>query len=126
MVESLEMLGQEPWCWHPDQIAVMTDKQIVDHYYKPAEKRAEERKKDFPDTNNPSPKFVPETVRENAADGTKVYRPREDLPDHQPGNPPPADSPQFREWVLAQFIAMGQTRRQAEHTYEWQKTHPVV
>lgn len=36
-----ELLAQEPWCWHPDQIARVTDYQIERLYQGPAKRRAE-------------------------------------------------------------------------------------
>ncbi len=40
-------LAQEPWCYHPDQIARLTDWQIVNVYLKPAASRAAEMRKEM-------------------------------------------------------------------------------
>ncbi len=40
-------LAQEPWCFHPNQIARLTDWQIINVYLKPAAKRAEAMRRDM-------------------------------------------------------------------------------
>jgi hypothetical protein len=38
-------MAQEPWCYHPEQIATLTDWQVMYLYLKPASDRAEEMRK---------------------------------------------------------------------------------
>jgi hypothetical protein len=93
------MLTQEPWCFHPEQIATLTDWQIEHLYAKPAIERAkqiESQRKGKPAMRRD----------ENAA--TATVQPLE------PG------SPEFRGWVIAQFMTMGMNRADAEKQYEEQ------
>jgi hypothetical protein len=127
----IEMLAQEPWCWHPDQIASLTDWQIEKLYRDPALARKKEwdkQRAEMEERNQsePSefPKLSPETVRENM-DGTKVYRGGEPSRDSDECPPGDKNSPAVKDWVIRQFMKVGMTRMQAEHKYEWQKDHPV-
>lgn len=40
-------MAQEPWCFHPEQIATLTDWQVMHLYLKPAMDRAEQMRKDM-------------------------------------------------------------------------------
>ena len=45
---ALTALAQEPWCYTPEQIARLTDWQVLNVYLKPAIERAEEMRKQMP------------------------------------------------------------------------------
>jgi hypothetical protein len=47
MIEAMTALAQEPWCFHPDQIARLTDWQIMNVYLRPAVKRSEQMRKEM-------------------------------------------------------------------------------
>ncbi len=73
----LPALAQEPWCFHPSQIAELTDWQVMELYIRPAVKRAEELKKDvdrdraespFSSPSSPSPKASRLPPREQSID----------------------------------------------------------
>ena len=99
MRQTHRMLAQEPWCFDPERIATLTDWQIANLYVQPAIERAKRRQSES----------LPDHVV------------RDDMPaDHRPGDPPSPDAPEFKEWVIAQFMAMGMTRRTAEEKYEEQ------
>jgi hypothetical protein len=89
------MVAQEPWCYHPEQIASLTDWQLEFLYHQPAVERQKQLAKNLP---------------ESEGSGESC----------NPADPPPSDSPEFREWVIAQFQAMGMSRKTAETQYEQQ------
>jgi hypothetical protein len=97
-----EMLAQEPWCGWPTDIAMLTDWQIENLYAGPAIERAQERDKEFKQGVHDQP--FEDTMNN----------------DHQKTEPPPTDSPKFREWVITQFMLMGMSRATAEAQYEEQ------
>jgi hypothetical protein len=55
--EALVCLAQEPWCFSPDQIARLTDRQITDWYIRPAADRARAARNlpPLPDPRAPEP-----------------------------------------------------------------------
>ncbi len=97
MIQSLhELLAQQPWCFHPEQIATLTDWQIERLYARAALQRAERWEAEH-------------AVREPSESPSNQ--------NHHPGSPPEPTSPHFREWVLSQFQAMGLSRNEAESRY---------
>jgi hypothetical protein len=87
-----ELLAQEPWCFHPADVAGLTDWQIENLYARPAAGRIR-RLEAPPAETQPTP-----------------GPPATDLP--SPG------APEFREWVISQFVLMGMTRADAVAQYE--------
>jgi hypothetical protein len=115
------MLTQEPWCFHPDQIATLTDWQIEELYARPAIKRNkkwDEERADF-EMNRPKPTADPEYSSE-WPDGMNRYRTMNNPTEHEDGCQFEVGSPEFREWVISQFMAFGLSRRNAEAQYEAQ------
>lgn len=92
------MLAQEPWCFHPEQIASLTDWQIEHLYARPAVERAKH-------------------YEEASGGAQRGERPVEHA---QPTDTPEPGSPGFRDWVIVQFMKMGMTRSAAEAQYERQ------
>lgn len=105
ILEAYVALAQEPWCFHPEQIAKLTDWQIAKLYLEPAWERAEKLREDVP----PPP-----------AGGRPNLPPRRGgraaAPDYEPG------TPEHREQlVTAAFMGvMGMKREQAERYYDRQ------
>lgn len=60
MTEALTALAQEPWCFHPDQIARLTDWQVVNLYLKPAAKRADAMRREM--KRSESPGYTPNSI----------------------------------------------------------------
>lgn len=88
-----QMLAQEPWCFHPEQIATLTDWQIEHLYARPAVERANEAKR--------------------RAEG------RGESPHHREAHPAPG-TPQFKSWVVNQFLKSGMSLDQAIKKYDQQ------
>lgn len=103
-------LAQEPWCFDTEQIARLTDYQLVHVYILPAVRRAEEYRKDSPATGGgyqPPPRFD-----RDAKPGDPGYR----GPDYEPGTPG-----HRRQIVEMAFMGvMGMKREAAERLYEKQ------
>ena len=119
--QALEMLAQEPWCFHPNQIATLTDWQIEELYARPAierNKKWDEERAAF-EMNRPKQMADRENVDE-WPDGVKRYRTMKNAAEPIPSNPPEVGSPEFREWVIQQFMAFGMSRKNAEAQYEAQ------
>lgn len=57
--EALLCLAHEPWCWHPDQIARLTDHQLLNWYLKPAANRARAQQ-NLPPLPEPKPPGAPD------------------------------------------------------------------
>lgn len=91
------MLAQEPWCFHPEQIASLTDWQIEHLYVRPAVERVQ--------------RLEAERRGGQAAAAS--------IPATSDSSPDPSQ-PEFRGWVVAQFMAMGMSRAEAERRYEEQ------
>lgn len=104
-----EALAQEPWGFHPDQIASLTDWQIVELYLRPAARRAEEFKKDLP-----APPGAPR------AEGPRPAAPPAAAPGDGPEGEPGGEL--HRRQVVGQAFmgVMGMSREQAEALYEQQ------
>jgi hypothetical protein len=101
-----EMLTQEPWCAFPDQIANLTDWQIEHLYARPAIERAS---------------------RVVDSGKLKVESENPELPSLSTApNPPDPSSPEFKGWVISQFMVMGMSRVDAERQYEEQAKSVVV
>ena len=91
-----QMLAQEPWCYHPEQIASLTDWQIEHLYVRPVVERSKQM--------------------ERAARGQSANE-SESL-----AVPPEPGSPEFKGWIIAQFMAMGMSRNAAEQRFKEQQT----
>ncbi len=76
MIEMLTALAQEPWCFHPSQIAELTDWQVMELYIKPAVKRADELKKSMEKNQSSALPFSP--PESSSSPGT-----RRGLPDRE-------------------------------------------
>lgn len=96
--EAVTMLCQEPWCFTPEEIGKLTDWQIEHLYAKPAARRAEELRKEVPDSPGSRP-------------------PKAGAPD--PGEP---GSPGHRHWHLSAFMngPMAMSPEKAKAAYEQQ------
>lgn len=95
------MLAQEPWCFHPGQIAMLTDWQIEHLYMRPALERANRLDR-----------------QRECRQRSRSASPRED---GEPSREPPGcDSPELRAWVIEQFQAMGMSLKEAEEQFEEQ------
>ena len=106
IAERLVALAQEPWCFHPDRIATLTDHQIDHVYVGPAAERSEEMRKDLPDAAGPN----------RAPSGYRPPRAADCGPDYEPGTPG-----HRRQIVEQAFIGvMGMKRDAAERLYEKQ------
>lgn len=100
-------LVQEPWCFHPAQVAELTDWQIVELYLKPASERADEFQRNHP-TPGPAP----------AGGKSRPTRPAKgsSAPDYEPGTPG-----HRRQLVEMAFMGvMGMKRDAAEAEYDRQ------
>ena len=126
-----EMLAQEPWCFHPDQIAAMTDWQIENLHARPAVERAkrfeEERvgQRRTPMDDCPIPPLTLPEMGEVVGvypDGTQRIRNTDMSVSHNPGRSIKVGTTEFREWVIGQFMTMGLSRTTAEMQYEEQAT----
>lgn len=91
------MLAQEPWCFHPEQIASLTDWQIEHLFVQPAVDR----------------------FRRLEAGRSGERAAASNIPATSDAPPDPSH-PRFRGWVIAQFMAMGMSRAEAERQYEQQ------
>lgn len=94
ILKTYEMLTQEPWVYHPEQIATLTDWQIEHLYARPAVERA----------------------KASAAKqkGEPVDDSKESDAQPEPG------TPQFRPWVINQFLKMGISHAEAVRMFEEQ------
>jgi len=92
ILKAHQMLAQEPWCFHPAQIAVLTDWQIEHLYARPALERAKQMKAD---TTSPT-KATPEAEIPKAGD------------------------PKMEDYVIEQFMKMGMSRKKAKAKYDQQ------
>lgn len=90
------MLAQEPWCFTPDQIARLTDWQVVSLYLVPAAERAEK-------------------LRAGTGGGPAGPVPRHNTPDAEPGT-----EGHRRQIVAALMSHQGLSRERAEAAYESQ------
>jgi hypothetical protein len=96
------MLAQEPWCFHPEQIAGLTDCQIEQLYARPAVERAERM----------------EAEREGR---TLIKMPGVPTMPKAPSNsdsPSDINSPELREYIIGQYTGFGMSRSAAEARYE--------
>jgi hypothetical protein len=103
--QAIEMMAQEPWCFHPEQIATLTDWQLEYLYRQPAEERTRQMKKEQPPLS-PAPEPRPPMTNAAMDDLTK-------------------DPNKLKTYVVNQFLATGMTVEQALKTYEDQKNGPV-
>lgn len=106
--DSYTALTQEPWCFTVEQIARLTDWQIVELYLKPANERSERMRADMPATPGKTVNAV----------GSR----REPSPDSEPGT-----EAHRRQIVAGMMGTMGMPRQRAEAEYdrqlaEWQAT----
>jgi hypothetical protein len=119
-----QTLAQEPWCFHPEQIASLTDWQIENLYAKPALERSkkwQEEREQIPSGERLRSEANGDGVHVGTfPDGTKRYRVPNSEPD-QSGPPSDPNSPEMREWVIRQFMTMGMKRATAEKRYDEQK-----
>lgn len=96
VTELITALYQEPWCFHPSQVADLTDHQIIEHYLKPAAERSRR-------------------AREEAEGRTPLgSRPARSEPDPEPG------TPEHRRQIVGAFVHMGMRPEKAAERYEQQ------
>lgn len=109
MLERLALLTGEPWCFDSDQIARLTDWQILNLYLLPAVKRAEEFRRDH---------GSPDSAPVSASTGTTPY-PARQAAEGPPGEP---GSPEHRKAIIEQAFMpyMGLSREKAERLYDKQ------
>lgn len=104
------MLAQEPWCFHPEQIATLTDWQIEHLYARPAIERAKKWKSH---------------EREDWHEAPGTFEPP--APPQVPASPdgePDLNDPALKEYVISQFVEWGMTRQAAERQFEEQARQP--
>ncbi len=98
------MLAQEPWCFHPEEMASLTDAQIENFYLQPAMERHErmeaEREGRLPIPPIPGVPDMP------------------DIPNNANDTPPDLESPDLKEYVIKQYVKMGMSRDSAIKKYE--------
>jgi hypothetical protein len=107
------MLGGEPWCFHVEKIALLTDRQIMKLYIEPAIERA---KRDAERPSDSPPTWTPTTYREDEPAPEPYREPSPPRADH-----PEIGTPAFREWVIGKFMDFGMSRKRAEAKFEEQK-----
>lgn len=103
-------LAGEPWCFDGDQIARLTDWQILNIYFLPAVRRAEEFRREHGPT--PDAPVAGHGRRREPKPGEPGYR-------GPPGEP---GSPEHRQAIVQQAFmgVMGLSRDKAEALYERQ------
>ena len=107
------MLAQEPWCFLPEHIGKLTDWQIEHEYAKPAIARAEELRKDFPQSDHPT---VPSSAPGGSASSPYASARVEESDLGEPG------SPSHRNWHLSAYMngPLRYTPERAREMYERQ------
>lgn len=91
---------QEPWCFHPDQVATLTDDQIVNRYLKPAIERSE---------------------RAGVSGGGESVGPRRSAPAASTGPPGEPGSPEHRNACINAYVQVqGLKHERAVAQYEKQ------
>lgn len=97
------MMEQEPWCGFPADVALLTDWQIQTLYAKPAIERAKQ--------------FESERARQLDSEPYSTHR---QSPIHDDTTHPEIGTPDFRKWVINQFLKVGMTYQDAVKQYEAQ------
>ena len=106
----LTALLQEPWCFHPEQVASLTDHQIIERYVLPAARRAEEREREVAESRAAPPPA--------ASPGAKPVGPR---PARGAAAEPEPGTPEHRAQVVGSFTSvMGMSPERAAALYERQ------
>lgn len=113
-MDSYVGLCQEPWCFHPDQIARLTDWQIVHLYFEPAIERSKQMEAERSRATGSTVPADPQAIGKRKIYGAS--EPGQSGPDYEPGTPG-----HRKQIIESAFMGvMGLKREQAERLYEKQ------